>query len=116
MSDRIPPKLDNAPGYILRPIKGGWAVKWFARTDLISKGFKPRSFGICHIGIEPTLIEREYISRVCNDWQDHMLSFGKRCHRCRASSTAHGKASCIATRMTRIPPSTRTAIAHAATR
>jgi len=62
---------------VLRPINGGWAVKWFARTDLISKGFKPRSFGICHIGLEPTLIERRYISEVCNAWQDHMLAFGR---------------------------------------
>jgi hypothetical protein len=77
MSDRIPPILDDAPGYVLRPIKNGWAVKWFARTDLISKGFKPRSFGICHIGFEPTLVERKYISEVCNAWQDHMLAFGQ---------------------------------------
>ena len=77
MADRIQPKLHNAPGYVLRPIKGGWAVKWFCRTDLFTKGFRPRSYGICHIGEEPTLVEREYISRVCNDWQDHMLAYGK---------------------------------------
>ena len=77
MPDRIAPKLENAPGYVLRPIKNGWAVKWFARTDIISRGYKRRSYAVCHIGFEPTAVERQYISEICNAWQDDMLAFAK---------------------------------------
>jgi hypothetical protein len=77
MPDRTPPKLDNAPGYVLRPIKDGWAVKWFARTDIIARGYKRRSYPVCHIGLEPTAVEKQYISEVCNAWQDDMLAYAK---------------------------------------
>lgn len=40
-----PPKIDNAPGIIWRPLKrNGWMCRWQARFDLMKQGFLPKSW------------------------------------------------------------------------
>lgn len=71
------PKIENAPGLVLRPRKDGWECRWQARTDKVKAGFTPKSSAICHIGPSPNESERNFISDRCNALQSEMLAFGK---------------------------------------
>lgn len=70
------PKVDNAPGLIWRPFQDGWEARWQARTDLIARGFEPKSQRVW-TGIEPTRVEASHISDICNRLQDEMKIFGR---------------------------------------
>lgn len=73
---RTPPKVDNAPGLIWRPSGKGWEARWQCRTDMINKGFTPKSQRIWE-GIEPTEAEAKAISDGCTRLQDEMKTFGR---------------------------------------
>lgn len=75
MSQRHP-KVNNAPGLIWRPYQGGWEARWQARTDLINKGFEPKSQRVW-TGTEPTATEAAAISDTCNRLQEEMKIFGR---------------------------------------
>lgn len=72
-----PPKIDNAPGLTWRPrVKGRWVASWQARTDLVDRGFEPRSERLWS-GIEPTETDQQFISDRCNQLQSTMLVWGR---------------------------------------
>lgn len=71
------PKVDNAPGIIWRPYqKTRWEARWQARTDLINKGFEPKSERLW-TGVHPTEAEAAQISDTCNRLQDAMKIWGR---------------------------------------
>lgn len=73
---RTHPKLENAPGLIWRPYKGGWEARWQARTDLIDHGFLPKSQRLW-TGVEPTETEIAFIQDNCERLQTQMKVFGR---------------------------------------
>jgi hypothetical protein len=70
------PIIQDAPGHIVRRAGNQWEVRWQARTDLINKGFEPKSQRVW-IGSAPTDVERHQISDLCKRLQDEMLIFGR---------------------------------------
>lgn len=72
-----PPKIDNAPGLVFKPRKEGFEARWQARTDLIRRGYQPKSARICLVGETPTEIETAFISDRCNALQNEMLVWGR---------------------------------------
>lgn len=70
------PRVNNAPGLIWRPYQEGWEARWQARTDLIRKGFEPKSMRVW-TGSEPTEAEAAQISDTCNRMQEEMKIFGR---------------------------------------
>lgn len=75
MTDRIAPRVENAPGLIWKPRKGGWEARWQARTDLIQRGFLPKTARIW-AGAEPSDAERDFIAMRCQQLQAKMLVWG----------------------------------------
>ncbi len=76
MSERKPPKIEDAPGLVWRPRKDGWAATWQARTDLVADGFAPRSVHIWTGGV-PDEKESAYIAQYCRRLQSEMLVFSR---------------------------------------
>jgi hypothetical protein len=70
------PKITDAPGHIWRKHTNGWECRWQCRTDLIDKGFKPKSQQL-YVGEEPNETEIAYIQDTCRQLQDEMLTFGR---------------------------------------
>lgn len=70
------PQIADAPGLIWRPTKTGWEARWQARTDLIGKGFSPKSQRLW-VGLEPTEAEAANIRDNCRRLQDEMLIFAR---------------------------------------
>lgn len=71
-----PPKITDAPGHIWRKHTAGWECRWQARTDLVQRGFTPKSRQV-FVGEEPTATETAYIQDTCRRLQDEMLTFGR---------------------------------------
>lgn len=69
-----PPKVDNAPGLVWKPMKDGWAARWYARADLVRRGYKPKSISVWS-GQTPDKMEIGYIQQRCGDQQTDMLAF-----------------------------------------
>jgi hypothetical protein len=70
------PKITDAPGHRWRRLSDKWECRWQARTDLIKKGFTPKSRRLWE-GIEPTELEVAQIQDACRRLQDEMLIFGR---------------------------------------
>lgn len=70
------PRVDDAPGLVWRPMKDRWEARWQARTDLVKKGFYPKSVRLW-TGTEPTPVEARRISDRCQHLQGEMLVFGR---------------------------------------
>jgi hypothetical protein len=70
------PKITNAPGHIWRKHARGWECRWQCRTDLIERGFTPKSQQL-YVGEEPTETEIADIQDTCRRLQDEMLLFGR---------------------------------------
>jgi hypothetical protein len=73
---RIPPTVDNAPGLKWRARKEGWVAFWECRTDLAKRGYKPVIVPLFR-GIEPSDIDKQYMSDVCCKEQDAMLVWAR---------------------------------------
>lgn len=76
---RTPPVIDNIPGVAWKPRKNGWEARWQARTDLIAKGWRPRSFGI-FVGEDHEFTDPHnilYIQHRANSFQDDMLAWAR---------------------------------------
>lgn len=71
-----PPKIDNAPGLVWKPRMAGWEARWQGRTDLIRRGYTPKSARLWK-GAEPTEQDRLYIVSRCRALQDAMLLWGR---------------------------------------
>jgi hypothetical protein len=70
------PTVEGAPGLIWRPMKDQWEARWQARTDLIEKGFTPKSVRLWK-GVTPTQAQAAYIADRCQFYQARMLVFGR---------------------------------------
>lgn len=71
------PKIENAPGLTWKPRRNGmWEARWHARTDLIRRGYKPKSIGLW-TGSAPTPAEAAMISDRCNTMQSDMLVWAR---------------------------------------
>lgn len=70
------PKITDAPGHIWRKHTKGWECRWQCRTDLIDRGFSPKSQQL-FVGEEPTAIQIADIQDTCRRLQDEMLLFGR---------------------------------------
>jgi hypothetical protein len=70
------PKFDDAPGLVVRERQAGWVAFWQARTDLAKRGFKPVTVPLWR-GVEPSSIDRAYVSDQCQRMQDEMLVWGR---------------------------------------
>jgi hypothetical protein len=70
------PKIENAPGLVLRPRKEGWVAYWQARSDLVNDGYSPQTARLW-AGAEPTEAEAEHIAAQCRRLQSDMLMFSR---------------------------------------
>jgi hypothetical protein len=73
------PQIDNIPGIIWRPYKGGrWEARWLARSDIAKRGFRPKSMRVW-IGAAEDLDEANigYIQDRANSLQAEMLVWGR---------------------------------------
>jgi hypothetical protein len=70
------PRITDAPGHIWRKHARGWECRWQARTDMVNKGFMPKSQQL-FVGQEPTETEIAFIQDTCRRLQDEMLTFGR---------------------------------------
>jgi hypothetical protein len=76
MSDRKPPRIEDAPGLVWRSRKEGWVATWQARSDIIKDGFSPQTATLWR-GSEPTEPEAKYIAQRCRQLQADMLLFSR---------------------------------------
>jgi len=75
--ERRPPKLEGeAPGLVWRARKDGWAATWQARSDLVARGYVPKSLTLWR-GAEPDPIDREHIASQCQYQQAEMLMWAR---------------------------------------
>lgn len=72
----MPPRIENAPGLAWKPRKAGWEARWQARTDLVGRGYTPKSMRLWQ-GHEPDEVEVSYIQTRCESLQSEMLIWGR---------------------------------------
>jgi hypothetical protein len=70
------PKISDAPGLGWRKRKDGWAAIWYARPDLIAKGFPIKTHRVWR-GEWPDTDAENHIRATCQSLQTDMLTFGK---------------------------------------
>jgi len=70
-----PPKFENAPGLAFKPRKGGWEARWQARTDLVTRGYEPKSTRICFVSDDTAKELAPFIAHRCQLFQDDMLTW-----------------------------------------
>lgn len=73
-----PPIIENAPGLTWRPRKVGWEARWQARTDLVSKGFLPKSARLwagADEALSPVAIQ--FIQDRCDALQREMITWAR---------------------------------------
>lgn len=75
-NNRTPPKFDDAPGLTLRPNGDGWEARWRPRGDLVKRGYTGKAARLW-VGIEPSAVDRQYVSGRCNVLQSEMLTWGR---------------------------------------
>lgn len=72
-----PPKMAHeAPGLVWRERKTGWAATWQARSDLVKKGYLPKTVALW-TGLEPDEIDAAQIASRCQHLQSEMLMFSR---------------------------------------
>jgi len=76
MSERKPPRIEDAPGLVWRERKNGWVATWQARTDLVKKGYSPQTARLWDGG-EPNEIEASHIATQCRRLQADMKVWAK---------------------------------------
>lgn len=77
MDEHQPPKMAHeAPGLVWRTRKTGWAATWQARSDLVKRGYLPKSVTLWS-GTEPTAIDAAHISTQCQQFQAEMLLWSR---------------------------------------
>jgi hypothetical protein len=70
------PEIPNAPGLVWRARAGGWAATWQARSDLVRKGYTPKTVPLW-TGASPDEKDRYYIETQCLRLQADMLLWSK---------------------------------------
>lgn len=77
MTERQPPKMAHeAPGLVWRERKAGWAATWQARSDLVKKGYLPKTVALW-TGSEPDDTDAAQIASRCQHLQSEMLMFSR---------------------------------------
>jgi hypothetical protein len=76
MTERTPPRVEDAPGLVWRERKNGWVAYWQARSDLVKKGYAPGAVRLWE-GAELDEIDALEISSQCNEHQSVMLIWGR---------------------------------------
>jgi hypothetical protein len=77
MDEHQPPKMAHeAPGLVWRTRKTGWAATWQARSDLVKRGYHPKSVTLWSGG-EPTPIDTAHIATQCQQYQGEMLLWSR---------------------------------------
>jgi hypothetical protein len=77
MTERTPPKMAHeAPGLVWRERKDGWAATWQARSDIVKKGYLPKTVALW-TGTEPDDTDALQIATRCQHLQSEMLLFGR---------------------------------------
>src|SRR5262245_12121163 len=75
------PRIENTPGLTWRRrrillegggMRSGWEARWRPRTDLVTRGYSPTVYRLW-LGIEPSQVEKDWISDRCVALQDEML-------------------------------------------
>ena len=72
----VKPLVLNAPGLVWKPRKDAWEARWCARTDLVQRGFVPKSQHLW-TGMVPTPAQEAYIQEQCRILQSEMLIWGR---------------------------------------
>jgi hypothetical protein len=78
MTERTPPRVENAPGLVWRERTRAkvWVAYWQARSDLVKHGYAPGAKKLWE-GAEPDDIDKLEIAAQCNDLQSVMLVWGR---------------------------------------
>jgi hypothetical protein len=72
-----PPKMaQDAPGLVWRSRKTGWAATWQARSDLVKRGYLPKTVALW-TGTEPDANDALHIATRCQHLQSEMLMWGR---------------------------------------
>jgi hypothetical protein len=75
--ERQPPKLaEDAPGIVWRARKKGWAATWQARSDLVKRGYQPKTVTLWS-GLEPDATDAMHIIGRCQHFQAEMLMWAR---------------------------------------
>lgn len=73
-----PVRVRDAPGLVWRQRAGGvWEARWQCRTDIVAKGFAPKSVKIWSGTADPTKEQWDRIADICVQLQDEMLVFAR---------------------------------------
>lgn len=76
MTERQPPKMANAPGLVWKARKSGWAATWQGRSDLVKRGYLPKTVALW-TGADPDETDAAHISTRCQHLQSEMLMWGR---------------------------------------
>lgn len=79
MTSNRPPRIESAPGLVWRPRKDRWEARWQARSDLVKRGYLPKSLRLWQ-GTEPDEVEIEFIRDMCRNLQDEMKTWARGGH------------------------------------
>ena len=76
MTERTPPRVEDAPGLVWRERKKTWVAYWQARSDLVKKGYAPGAVRLWE-GVEPEEIDALEIASQCREHQSVMLIWSR---------------------------------------
>lgn len=73
-----PVKVRSAPGLVWKKRRNeAWEARWQARTDLVERGFVPKSVKLWTGAGEPDVTEWDRIADVCTELQQEMIAWGR---------------------------------------
>jgi len=76
MTERTPPRVEDAPGLVWRERKKTWVAYWQARSDLVKRGYAPGAKKLWE-GAELDETDKLEISSQCQELQSTMLIWGR---------------------------------------
>jgi hypothetical protein len=76
MSNRIAPRIEDAPGLTWRARRGSWDAIWRARADLVRRGHRPKNQRLWN-GLEPGELDKRWIIDRCKVLQGDMIVWSK---------------------------------------
>jgi hypothetical protein len=76
MTERTPPRVEDAPGLVWRERKKTWVAYWQARSDLVKKGYAPGAVRLWE-GAELDELDAAEISSQCQEHQSVMLIWSR---------------------------------------
>jgi hypothetical protein len=76
MTEQPPKMAHDAPGLVWRSRKNGWAATWQARSDIVKRGYLPKTVALW-TGTEPDETDALHIATRCRHLQSEMLMFAR---------------------------------------